>query len=159
MSKKVYIMRGPSGAGKSTYAKTRWPNAVVCSADHFHIGEDGVYRFNPAKAGEAHAACLRKFVGSIVSETFNEASGYDPQVIVVDNTNCQVAEIAPYASVALAYGWEVEIVNITVDPKVAASRNVHGCDSEVVERQMRNLRRANDFIPKWWKQTTVEAQG
>ena len=48
--RKVIIMRGPSGSGKSTYIQKHFPDAYVCSADHFFI-KNGEYVFEPAKIG------------------------------------------------------------------------------------------------------------
>lgn len=92
---KVIMMSGVPGSGKSTLVARRWPGAVVFSADAYFM-VDGEYRFDPSRIGEAHCGCLRSF-----TETLQVA---DVEVLVVDNTNLSVSEIAPYAALAQAYG-------------------------------------------------------
>jgi len=131
----VTILRGVSGSGKSTYAKS--VPGVVCSADDFFMVR-GVYRFDPLRLGEAHAACLRKFVSLVTRRTS----------VVVDNTNIRVLEMAPYVAVALAYGARVKIVTVICDPLVAASRNQHGVSGDAVLRQYSRL--MEEEIPPQW---------
>ena len=58
--RRVIIMRGLPGSGKSTEAKSYilTHGAVVVSADDFFMVA-GKYRYNPAKIGDAHVACMR----------------------------------------------------------------------------------------------------
>jgi tRNA uridine 5-carbamoylmethylation protein Kti12 len=105
--KLAIIIRGPSGSGKSTLTKklTEYHNGhghdvTVCSADNFFMkdvkwidefGKEcsrGEYQFNPAKLGEAHAACLGKFIGAITDKH---------PVVIVDNTNIKNWEWRNYA--------------------------------------------------------------
>lgn len=86
----------------------------------------GVYQFVPGKLGEAHAACMRLFIAYLSQAThphFNPV-GKEP-IVIVDNTNTTVVEIAPYYSVAKAFGYDVEIVLFDVDPQVCTKRNTH----------------------------------
>ena len=139
----VIILRGPSGAGKSTYAKQHYPHASVVSADHyFMVGDE--YRFNPAQLSRAHAVCLRNFVDNL-------QSGQD--ITIVDNTNCTVAEVAPYAALALAYGHTLKIVTFDGDWRIAARRNVHGVPEATVESQANRIGEA--MFPPWWPHETV----
>jgi len=155
------IMRGPSGSGKSTYAKKHFPKATVLSTDDFWINLAGEYIFDIKKHGEAHAWNLRRFVdfvtywGNIAEEDF-DASMQDVTV-VVDNTNTTVAELAPYAAVANAFGFNVEIITLDVDVDVAHPRNVHNVPQPTVHGQRRNMVANNGYIPKWWKHTIIKA--
>lgn len=117
MLNKAILMVGVSGSGKSTFAAREYPNATVVSADHYFLDDSGVYRFDGSKLGEAHGACLRGFVTAV--------TGGVP-CVVVDNTNTTLVELAPYVSVARAYGYGVEVVRVRCYAKVAASRNTHG---------------------------------
>lgn len=136
---KVVIYSGVPGSGKSTLAAKEHPGAPVCSADHF-FERDSVYAFNPARLPEAHAACLRKFVELV------QAGGWP--VIVVDNTNTTAAEVAPYAALALAYDYALEIVTVHCDPDVAAARNTHGVPVHAVRAMATRL--AERALPPWW---------
>lgn len=143
---KATILRGIPGSGKSTYVKAIGPSASVVSADHY-FEKSGTYQFNPAKLPEAHGECLRKFVEALQAKASH---------VVVDNTNTSVAEVAPYAALALAYGAELEIVTFQVDPVVAAARNVHGVPATGVEAMAKRLNDETSRLPPWWPQRTVE---
>jgi predicted kinase len=147
--RKVIVMRGISGAGKSTFVKTFLPEARVVSADHYHIEPDGTYSYKPSEAGRAHAACLRAFVDALTQEAQRNTPG--DQIIVVDNTNTTVAEIAPYMAMARAYGFHAEIITLRVNPSEGAKRNLHGVTQEIAEKQHANLESAEKDFPDWWK--------
>jgi hypothetical protein len=140
---KVYIYSGVPGSGKSTLVREHHAGAIVCSADHHFTDDDGVYRFDPTQLPEAHGACLRKFAG------YAAIGGPGDPDLVVDNTNTTVAEIAPYAALALAYGHELLVVTVECDPAVAAARNTHGVPEAAVKRMAASL--AARQLPPWWK--------
>jgi predicted kinase len=127
----VFIMRGLPGAGKSTRVRaikreyTRW---TVCSADAFFIGDDGVYRFDPALIGQAHEACWQKFQDAL-------ARGVD--AIVVDNTNTQRWEYQRNVDAAKAAGADVKVINLydggRSDAELA-ERNIHGVPLASIQR-------------------------
>jgi len=137
------IFCGVSGAGKTTLIKEAYPGANVVSADYYFIGADGEYKFDPSKLGEAHGECLRAFVAHMTTSR----SRWLPD-IVVDNTNTTVAEIAPYAALALAYGFELEIVTVLCDPAIAHARNKHGVPLHSVQAMHERL--AQREMPPWW---------
>src|SRR4051812_13575659 len=113
----VTILQAPSGAGKSTWVNKYKiqslaisPERIVTaiSADDFFI-HFGTYRFDINKLGEAHAACLRQFAHFV---------GTAPEMVdevIVDNTNCSIAEIAPYIALGMAHGHEVRVFAFDVD--------------------------------------------
>lgn len=117
------IMRGLPGAGKSTWLKNNHPNILTCSADHF-FEKEGQYHFDGSKLGEAHAQCLRQFIVACQAGT----------PVAVDNTNRTLAECAKYYDIATAYGYDVLVVDMLVEPEVAAARNVHGVPLAAIER-------------------------
>lgn len=153
----VTILRGVSGAGKSTWASKHYPvldrpllgprgykpnaAASVYSADDYFVDLAGEYKFSPQHLPEAHAHCLRSFV--------RDVSGNVVEHLIVDNTNTTVAEVAPYAALALAYRHDLEIVTILCDPVAAAKRNVHGVPLPSVIEVEKRLREAE--FPPWWK--------
>ena len=138
---KVIIMRGLPGSGKSTYIKNNFPNALVCSADHF-FEKDGEYNFNPAKLPDAHKACMRTFIKYLSAEA---------PLIIVDNTNTQLWELSPYVSVAEAFGAEVEILHVKSDVNTCIDRNVHG----VPEKSIKAMNERWDNPLPWWNQKEV----
>jgi len=150
----VIIMQGVAGSGKSTYIKNNFPNSTVVSADHFFINTiTGVYEFNRELLAEAHGQCLIKFI-----ETVNAGNNDTPGngLIVVDNTNCTVAEIAPYAAIALAYRCKLKIIYLEVDLKVAAARNLHGVEESQIAIMAEKIEKsAKDLPPYWLREVAV----
>lgn len=144
---RVIIMRGLPGAGKSEMAARHAGDheTEICSADDHHVGLDGVYRFDPKKAGAAHTECLRKYMRLL-------SSGFKGDVIV-DNTNTTLAEIAPYARIAEAHGVEFTIVYIHCDPATACRRNVHAVPPATILRMYKNL--LQEEVPPYWKQEVI----
>jgi predicted kinase len=134
----VIIMSGISGSGKSSYIREHYPNAKVVSTDNFFM-VNGEYRFDPADLGKAHAQCLLNFVVGLVS---------DYPIIVVDNTNLTAIEIAPYYSLAKAYGAEVKLVTLFVSIEVCFNRNKHGVPLETCQRMAEALKARE--IPCYW---------
>jgi predicted kinase len=152
-SMKVKILCGISGSGKSTYIKNHFPDADVCSADHFFM-KDGEYKFDPAKLSKAHGECLKHFVYLMSTKPHG-----DRIPVVVDNTNTTVVEIAPYAALALAYGCDLEIIILEAPLEKAAARNQHGVPRDAVEGQHKRLKTLADQLPRWWPVVKVPAEG
>jgi tRNA uridine 5-carbamoylmethylation protein Kti12 len=150
------IMRGAPGSGKSTVVAAvkdamaaRSKQVAVASADAHRMVE-GRYVFDPKKNDDAHAGCLRDFIHSA---TVGDRYGHDNDVIICDNTNVNVAEIAPYWAVARAYGWQPLIVYVETDPEVAAKRNIHGVPDAHVHRMAGRIREFK--LPGMYRQLTV----
>lgn len=135
----VIIMRGVPGSGKSTWiARKYFPTKPIeCSADHYFIGKNGEYKFNPALIGNAHLACMDKFLQAIHNQ---------PKVIIVDNTNTQLWEFSGYLQVANARGYKVTIVEVMCDLEVAAARNIHGVPAQTVKAMAARW----EEVPSFW---------
>ena len=126
MGKKVIILVGPSGCGKSTWIANyekcgEWD---VCSADHFFV-KDGIYQFDGAKLGSAHAASKEKFLRCLDDHL---------NIIFVDNTNTQAWERQSYIDPAKKAGYEVWLQVFDVDVETCVARNTHGVPYEAVKR-------------------------
>lgn len=152
---RVTILRGIAGSGKSTLAKRLYPTARVFSTDHYFTSTDGSYAFNPAELGKAHGWCLRTFASAL--ELAVSRDDADTRHFVVDNTNTSVAELAPYAALALAQGCEVEVVTVPCDPRLAVERNVHGVPALTIGMMHATLMAETPRIPAWWNPRTLSA--
>ena len=99
----LILMRGVSGSGKSTLAEkicSEQSFAVIVSTDDFFMVE-GVYKFDPKKLGEYHAANVRRTEEAMVERC---------PCVIVDNTNTQAWEMKPYVELAVKHGYSVKIV-------------------------------------------------
>lgn len=148
MTTRVYIMLGVSGSGKSTYAAQHFEGATVCSADKKFQTPKG-YVFDPRLLPEAHGDSLRDFVKALQAPM---------ATVIVDNTNTTVAEIAPYAALALAYGADLQLVHIACSVEIAAQRNAHGVPLAGVDAQGKRLADTLRQLPPWWPLVTVAAK-
>ena len=155
MQKKVTVYCGAPGSGKSTLVAKDHPRGTVCSSDHYFLSDRGEYRFDPSLLPEAHAACLKKFVRAVTLDIGGD--------VVVDNTNTTVAEIAPYAALALAYGWDLDIVLVRCDWSVVVERNAGRAPAkrvpeDVLDAMYQRVRETFDkrpgysatLLPPWW---------
>lgn len=125
------IMQGIPGAGKSTYAKHAYYSSNICSADGYHM-VDGVYRFDVHNIGEAHKACMRRFLGCVHDKS---PAGY----VCVDNTNTTLEEMVPYVRVAQAMGYQVTVYRFVCDIDTSVARNTHGVPRAAIERMHARL--------------------
>lgn len=137
--KSVYVLRGLPGSGKSTWTLAV-PGAIVCSADDFFMKlGGGVYKHDPAKIGEAHAECFRKYLDALRD---------GKETVVCDNTNSTAAEISPYMLAAAAFGYEATIVLFRCDVETALSRNTHKVPASIMAQMARGI---DHPLPPWWK--------
>jgi predicted kinase len=125
---KVTVLRGISGAGKSTWIKNNAPTAFVVTTDRYFT-IDGVYHFDPKNLEEFHKKCLRDFLDALQRK--------EPW-IVVDNTNINAWEYAPYVLVARAYDYEVELLTLACTVEISLSRKdrVPSNELESISKQM-----------------------
>ena len=142
---KITIMRGVSGSGKSTKAKELikevlnatdgTASTIICSADQFFIDpESGRYEFDHRKLGSAHAYCRAKVEAAVE---------LGANLIIVDNTNTQKWEFAPYVAIAEANDYECEEIMVGTlnddDLKAYANRNKHGVPLESIRKMAKRF--------------------
>jgi len=138
------ILSGPSGAGKSTIAKRLiaglpLTHYYIASADDYFYGRgNGVYSFVPSLLPEAHKECYLNFLS---------ACSLRVPLVIVDNTNLQGWEIAPYYRHAEVMGYDVSITKVLIDIPTAAARNVHGVPLKAIESM--SHRHGNGWCPHW----------
>ena len=149
--KKVFVLRGISGSGKSNQAKmiiaeelkltendkdvsleTLISNPLVryCSADTYFMKE-GVYEYDFSKINEAHDTCLKHYLEALTDPT--------NQLIVVDNTNTENWEYAPYTALARIYGYEVRIIEVHRDILTCIRENKHKVPASAIKAQYKRF--------------------
>ena len=149
MPKQCFIMVGVSGSGKTTWLANNHPDALICSADDYHMKHE-VYRFDGANLNLAYQASIRKFVDGCVRGVEKIAS---------DNTNASIDQLAPYYMIASSYGYEVNIIRLVVKPDECFKRNSHGTPSETCVRQNRSIFFMMEALPVYWKYTFTKFAG
>jgi predicted kinase len=127
MNKVLTLVRGLPGSGKSTFAHFIWNSHVICEADQFFVGEDGVYRFDGSKIKDAHKWCRDKVETFMSDNQLN--SQFYPE-IVVSNTFTQEWEMQEYYKLAEKYGYTV--FSIIVENRHSGV-NEHGVPADKIE--------------------------
>ena len=150
--RKVIILQGISGAGKSTYftkVVDSFTDVVMTfkkvSADDYFL-KDGKYCFDVTKLGEAHSTCLR---------SYREGLQGNVSLLVVDNTNTNAVDMAPYVALAQMKDYEVEIHRLECPVDIAVKRNLHGTPRKVIEGMQYNLERFDRFAPRHWPKAII----
>lgn len=138
--KVVILLRGLPGSGKSTLAKSILERTIgynpetvrkhILSTDDFFV-RNGVYDYQPQKISEAH--------GWNHQRAFNVMSkGYSP--VIIDNTNTQMWEMKPYASMATDFGYILEILEPDThwcyNERELEKRNTHGVSKKTIQSML-----------------------
>lgn len=131
------------------------------SSDSYHM-HNGVYRYEPSRLSTSHNLCLRAFTEAITAASLKRGGGlngehalYGDELLIVDNTNTTIAEIAPYAALACAFNHELHIGTLLADPAIAHARNVHEVPITNVVKQCLQLEQSILAWPKWWPQAVM----
>lgn len=117
-------MQGVPGSGKSTVAKMirRQTAGVILSTDDFWYmitNKDGsthqgdTYNWDTSRKAEAHRWNQQRCVEQMQAET---------PVIIIDNTNIQRWQAAPYITLASIFDYDVIVVSVQVSVQTAVER-------------------------------------
>lgn len=161
---KVIIMRGVSGVGKTSLARSiaekclQEGNTHIVSANDYFVDEDGIYRWNPVKLPEAHAACYRKFLDDMIFFEQNPED-WSGRRTIVDNTNLRKWEIAPYilAAQACKVPYVIAEVSSPESAEVLEKRNAHGVSARSIQGQILKMFTSDDFFPREWEHLFVRS--
>lgn len=139
MTKTLTILCGLPGSGKSTRARLMFPgltpagiappgwSPVVVSADHYFTRLTGEYVFDVKRLGEAHSNAQCHLVRAMKAGV---------EQIVVDNTHSQLWEYQLADALAVAFSYEVEVIDLfdggCTDEELAVL-NTHGVPMEVIQ--------------------------
>ncbi|KAF5902290.1 NEDD4-binding protein 2 [Clarias magur] len=131
----LVLLRGAPGSGKSTLASAllqQNPGGVVLSTDEYFT-HDGVYRYEPAVLGEAHACNHQR-----AKEAFEK----NLTPIIIDNTNLQSWEMRPYVALAQKHKYRVLFREPNTwwktKPRELEKRTKHGVTKEKIRRMLEN---------------------
>jgi hypothetical protein len=122
----IWLIRGLPGSGKSTYAASL--GIPHREADMYHM-VNGVYRWDRAKIGEAHAWCQ--------AETEKLVSA--GRGVVVSNTFTRLLEMKPYFDIAARHFTEMKVVEMRGD-----FGNIHG----IPENALSAMRNRWEWFPE-----------
>jgi endonuclease/exonuclease/phosphatase family metal-dependent hydrolase len=143
---RLVVLRGPSGSGKSRSVSeilAQSPGGVSFSTDDFFVdAASGEYVFRVEALAEAHEWNRARAIAAI-------DAGRTP--VVVDNTNLEAWEAAPYIRRAVGRGYTIEIRDSDApwcrDAAELARRNAHGVPLDRIELQ----------LARWTKYTVADA--
>lgn len=144
---RIQIVRGIPAAGKSTlieawkqqvrshiYGKPYHPGhpkghnedfMVVCAmSDWFCRNGGGSFAYSRTNEGAAYAYAFRKAVAAVIGRT---------ELVVIDQTNLRVVDMAPYVMLANAYGYSWGVTTVCAHPKAAHYKALQRHNRDVAE--------------------------
>ena len=128
VKKSLVIVRGVPGAGKSTFAEliSGGDTDIICTADDYFM-QDGEYKWDAAKLGEAHKSCQEK------CESLMQKSA---RLVIVANTSVRGQDFEPYMKLAEQYGYQT--FSVIVENR-HGNDNVHNVPDDKVESMKRKF--------------------
>ena len=156
----IRLMQAVPGSGKSTIAgrlarefveqEGAMKYADIYSADDYHLDAAGNYNWKFENAAAAHAWCFRCFMETL--EGSSEDTKPKNTLLIVDNTNTQLWEIAPYLTVGEYYGHEVIVTRVLCDLEVAIARQIHNVPEKTIRAMHARLAKPLPF----WKYEEID---
>lgn len=144
--KNLYIMRGVSGSGKNWWIDRNLVHPVVLSTDDHHLEDrpDGTkaYVFKKDRLGEFRNQTLLDCVTAL---------RHGQPLLVINNTNLRLYEIAPYYRLGEAFGYKVEIIWVIAPPDLCIKRAQHGMPPDLIRQSFNSI----EAVPFWWNQRVV----
>lgn len=122
----LYLIRGVPGSGKSTFAESLLSSGMVdfvYEADHYFY-EDGEYKFNASKLGEAHKQCQDNVRNALING----------RSVAVSNTSTTEREVCVYKEIAKEFA--ANFVSVVVENRHEGV-NVHNVPEDKI-RQMKD---------------------
>lgn len=157
MTPTVLILRGLPGAGKSTYARKRADQFLaehnltglvsICNADQYPGLYNADMEIDFSKMSDAHDWCFATFCEAC---EFAYASNH---LIIVDNTNTTLSEMAPYRMVARRHKLDVKFVHVEsrLVAEDLAARTIHN----VPARNIATMRERWETLPTYWEEEHI----
>ncbi len=145
MEKEFIIIRGISGAGKSTLAKQlAGETGQIFSADNYFVDEQGNYKWDSNKIGDAHRYCRDQARKAIIE-------GISP--VIIDNTNVskwELRQLIPMIKMAQDNKYTARVEEAQTpwrfDEEELCKKNTHGVRLQDIQKMLR----------KWVPDVTVD---
>jgi predicted kinase len=143
----LYIIRGASGTGKSTLAKALCPKGNIFEIDDFFTKE-GEYIY----VADGIKSAIADF-----NTRFEEALKAGKTPISVSNTSVKIWMVEEIVSVAVSYGYHVQIMYCegVINPDGSNSSNIHNVPESVIGNHLVTY---EPYRPKWAYSAIAEYQ-
>ncbi len=140
--KKTIIMCGAPGSGKSTLSRSlaKDNNAVICSADDFHVWwGNGVYDWSASRQKYAHDFCKYLFLQAV-------SLGKN---VIVDNTNTKLSDMRPYINISKENGYQLIFIEPETSWRYNAEecfkKNTHNVPLETIQRMITQIKATKEL--------------
>lgn len=149
----VIAMRGAPGSGKSTWIEDNLhgkENPCIISIYNY-MRYNGQEKFRSDMIRDASNNCLAAFIDEITY------SKNDQACIIIDSTNVQLCDVAPYAAVSQALKHDLTIVTMKCTEQIAIDRNIHEVPERFIRRMVQSINSIS--LPSRWHNLVVDNYG